>query len=331
MACRFVSPFFAAAVLIAAAGSTPGSANDEAWLSTFDVSHPLVGRIWSTRNEAFVTPDVVFDRAAAADFVLLGEVHPNADHHRLQARTIEALSADGRARAVVLEMVTTDLADDLAGYISENPSDMSGLGAALRWEERGWPDWSIYRPIAEAAVTAGYEMAAGDLPPDRLMAIGTGGLDAIAVGERRRLGLDRALTDDLAAALTVELVASHCHLLPESALGGMAAVQRVRDAMLADAMIASAGPGGAILIAGGGHVREDRGVPWYLRARRPDAEIVTIAFVEAHGGAADPGDYVDRAPDGSAAVDFLWFTPRARDVDDCALLKERLEGAHGGD
>ena len=50
----------------------------------------------------------------------------------------------------------------------------------------------------------------------------------------------------------------------------MAAAQRYRDAHMADCPHrGSARHGSAILIAGNGHVRADRGVPWHIRQRAP--------------------------------------------------------------
>ena len=39
--------------------------------------------------------------------------------------------------------------------------EASKLGKALRWEERGWPDWAILQPIAEAALQAALPLKAG--------------------------------------------------------------------------------------------------------------------------------------------------------------------------
>jgi uncharacterized iron-regulated protein len=72
---------------------------------------------------------------------------------------------------------------------------------------------------------------------------------------------------------------------------------------------------GAVLIAGAGHTRLDRGVPYYLRLAEPDASIVSIAFREVASGSTSPRD------EESAAYDYVWFTPRASDEDPCAAFK----------
>ena len=48
-----------------------------------------------------------------------------------------------------------------------------------------------------------------------------------------------------------------------------------RDAMMADRLATVAGRAGGVLIAGNGHVRTDRGVPWYLARIRPTARTVS--------------------------------------------------------
>ena len=150
-------------------------------------------------------------------------------------------------------------------------------------------------------------------------------------------------------ALRKELAGSHCGLLPEEAIEGMAAAQRYRDAHLADALLSAAeryheaaveryrdppSPGldpflwgvipqlPAILIAGNGHVRKDRGVPWYLRLRAPTVWAMIFLFVEVEEGKTDPKLYVPRDPEGKPAADLLIFTPRTERGDPCEAMRK---------
>ena len=101
--------------------------------------------------------------------------------------------------------------------------------------------------------------------------------------------------------------------MPESAFGGMAYAQRYRDAHLADAVLkASNQHGGAFLIAGGTHVRTDRGVPWYLRLRAPGKKVVSLMFVEVEDGNTDAGSYVPRDPDGKLGSRLPGFYAASR-------------------
>jgi hypothetical protein len=89
----------------------------------------------------------------------------------------------------------------------------------------------------------------------------------------------------------------------------MSIAQRVKDALMASMMQTNATPDGAVLIAGNGHVRSDRGVPIYLR--KPS---ITISFVEVDHF-ADASTYAHDEP-----ARFLVFTPRVDDDDPCKKL-----------
>jgi len=102
----------------------------------------------------------------------------------------------------------------------------------------------------------------------------------------------------------------------DAMVSAMIDVQRARDAAFADALVRSGVP--AVLIAGAGHVRRDRGVPLYLARREPDRRVLAIAFLEV---GREPPDREELA----AAFDFVWWTPRLDDLDPCTRFKEELE------
>ena len=54
-------------------------------------SNPLVGKIWSVADGAFISEDDLFARLASKHYVLLGEKHDNPRHHQLQAKVVQAL------------------------------------------------------------------------------------------------------------------------------------------------------------------------------------------------------------------------------------------------
>ena len=261
-----------------------------------------------------------------ADFILIGETHDNADHHRAQAFLIGSLAARPAKPMVVMEQITTaemtalrELYRDTENY----PPKSAALGEALRFEERGWPDWQTYAPIAEATHRLGGRLAAGDAQPGFYRTLGKQGEASLSAVERGRLGLDRPLSQHLQAALVTELKDDHCGLLPETAIPRMQLVQRARDANLADAMVQASAPGPVVLIAGNGHARTDRGVPWYLRVRAPGKRIVSVALIEDDPNATLAA-LVPRAPDEAPAADFVWLTPRAERKDPCETMRRQM-------
>jgi uncharacterized iron-regulated protein len=151
-----------------------------------------------------------------------------------------------------------------------------------------------------------------------------GGEAALPADERKRLRLDIPLGDKFDAASIKEIEEAHCGALPKEAFGGMAYAQRYRDAHLADASLKAAeSNGSAILIAGDGHARTDRGVPWYIRERAPEKKVVSVMFIEVEDGNTDERSYVPLDPDGRPAADFVVFTSRAQRGDPCEKMRKK--------
>lgn len=282
------------------------------WQSVHGRDHPLAGRIWDPAAGRFVSISTLLGRLAGARFVLLGESHDNPDHHRLQAWILRSLAAAGLRPAVAFEMLSAGQAPALARHLAASPRDAAGLGPAVGWERSGWPPWAHYQPIAEAALERGLPIVAADLPEATRREVRRDGVEALDRDLLRRTGLDRPQLPDRAAAQAAEIRQAHCDALPERAIPAMVAVQRARDAWMADRLAATATPDGAVLIAGASHGRRDRGVPAYLAVLRPGARVVSLAFVEVRPERTAPEAYLDRGP-----FDYLWFTPQWDPTDPC--------------
>ena len=300
------------------------------WISSTQADHPLVGRIWQSGDARFVTPEAMLRGLRSARYVLLGEKHDNADHHVLQAWLLSALIEAGRRPAVAFEMLTADQEAPLAAHLAARPGDAEGLGAALGWAESGWPDWSFYQPIAQAALDGAAPLLAAGLPAAELREVARHGTRRLVNDRVRNLGLDQPLSAVQQEALRLEIVEVHCNQLPEAMIGPMVVVTRVKDAVMAEALLrAAALPGrdSSLLIAGSGHARADRGVPWYLNRLSPGALVATLALVEVDSGVSDPAAYAELFGAETPPFDYLWFTPRVDLLDPCEVYAEQLEHA----
>ena len=160
------------------------------WKSPLGRNHPLTGRIWDVSSARFIDRETLVERLARADFVLLGERHDNPDHHMLQAEVLRSLIAVGRRPAVGFEMLGLDDASTIAGHLAAAPNDAAGLGRAVNWNQRGWPDWAMYQPIAEAALQAKLRIVATNLPLTTARKMTRDGLAALEPRVTRELGLD---------------------------------------------------------------------------------------------------------------------------------------------
>jgi uncharacterized iron-regulated protein len=302
-------------------------APSEAWLSSFEREHALSGRIWQPATRSFVDVDTVMAAAARADFVLLGEKHDNADHHRLERTVAETLIRSGRHPAIAFEMFTADQSPALGAHLAAHPRDAAGIAAAVGWDERGWPAWSHYRPIAQAALDAGLPVVAADLARRTVRDLARNGPATLDPQLAARLALDRPLEPAVEEAIALELKKSHCNLLSDDAARRMGFVLRARDAYMADRLIAARAEAAAdsvVLISGFGHARSDRGVPWQLARMAPGRTVVAIALMEVRAERPEPADYAEIFGTKALPFDFVWFTPRADLDDPCASNADRL-------
>src|SRR5438094_4333458 len=125
------------------------------WGAPLHREHPLVGKIWN--GTAFLDEQALDAAVQSAHFVLLGETHDNPDHHALQARLVRVAS-QGRKPAIVFEML--DVGQQQA--LDAAPRTSEALAEAVNWSRSGWPDFSLYRPIFDAALAAGLPIVAGN-------------------------------------------------------------------------------------------------------------------------------------------------------------------------
>ncbi|MEK8029984.1 ChaN family lipoprotein [Ideonella sp. DXS29W] len=240
-------------------------------------------------------------------FVLLGEVHDNPRHHTLRAEWLRALLADGRPTRVVFEQLDATKDGALQAARQDHPRDSDAVARAGGLDEKGWR-WPLHRPLFDVALAAGATITGGNLPRESIRAVVRQGE---VPGPLQAL-IDRSgWSPTLQAAAEADIVDGHCGALPASQVAPMALAQRVRDASMAQAMLASAPGERVVLIAGNGHVRRDRGVPHYLRGAGVAAtDIIAVGLVEIDGMDAP-----------ASAFDRLQATEREPRPDPCEAFK----------
>jgi len=314
-----------------------------AWRATSG-HHPLVGtvlrsgkpradddRVPCSPDPIAALADTLTAHVAAGGFLLLGEVHDNGEQHALRAYLLRAI-AGGLARhrapppALVFEHIRVDQAAALDPIAGTAPDAARNLLARLEWEKSGWPASTLFLPIFEAALAHKLSIVPGHPTRAAVRDVARRGLAALPADTVSRLGLDVPLPEPLADALLDELEESHCGLMPRSAFANMALAQRYRDAHMAAAMRAAAGTDGtAILFAGNGHVRTDRGVPRDLARMAPGRRSLVVALLEVEDGKNDGALYMLRDPYVTPAADYVVLTPRTQRADPCEAMREQFK------
>jgi uncharacterized iron-regulated protein len=165
----------------------------------------------------------------------------------------------------------------------------------------------------------------GDAPRQLIKALGRGDQSGLSEAELALVKLGEAMPQPLIDALNEELADSHCGLMPASAFGSLNLTQRFRDAHLARALIdAAKANAAAFLLAGNGHVRADRAVPWFVERMEPSRRIVSVMLLEVREGETEAAGYLPRDPDGKAAADYVLFTPLTDRPDPCQQMREQF-------
>lgn len=278
----------------------------------------------------------VWETIRSGGIVLLGEVHDNPEHHAVRAdilwpRLDRMAPTPGVRPAAVFEHIRTNQQAQLDRFYEKARSSRRlrqapDLLQELGWETSGWPSGKIFEPLFDAALRAKLPIYPGNSSRDRTQALARGDETGATPQEKARLDFARTVPEPLLDALASELEASHCGMLPASAFGAMSLAQRYTDIHLAASLIEAAERhGGAFLLAGNGHVRTDRGVPWYLRQLAPSRKVVSVMLLEVEEGRLDGPAYAPRAPDGTWAADYVLFTPRHARADPCEKMRQRKQ------
>jgi len=248
--------------------------------------------------------------AITQPLTLLGEVHDNAEGHRLRLQAFDALLATGARPALVMEMF--DRGDQpvidaararqprpgAAALVAEVLAARPGGAAGGLSVGGGW-QWPFYEPFIARALQLGLPLVAANVGRAEARLVMRDGLAAH--------GFDPAVPEPVLAALAAGIEASHCGQLDAPLSRRMALAQVARDQQMARALEAQAARG-AVLLAGNGHVRTDLGAPrWLGPAARARAEAIGVV----------------EAGDGSAVYDRRIEVPAQPRPDPCAGMPAR--------
>lgn len=293
-----------------------------AWRSALHRQHPLVGAVWDARNGRFVDEGSLRAAAAAARYLLLGEVHDNPDHHLLEEVLMRAASKVEPRPAAVFEMLDQDRQAAIDAALAAPDAGPDALARTVDWTHSGWPSFALYRPVFAAAFAARLPIVAAGLPRAVVGHLFHRGTSELPPRVREILDRAGAPPPEVLVELRQEMSAAHCGELPENMLDSLVLVQRARDALLAERLLA--GGERAVLVAGSGHVRVDRGVPAYVRREAPGREVLAIAFVEVSDAGRSPADYASEFGEETLPFDLVVFTPAAEREDPCRGLREKM-------
>lgn len=261
-------------------------------LATSQPVCPPVGS-WIDGSGAAIAAADVIARAREAEFVLLGEEHANAAHHRWQAETIAAIAATGRPVVIGLEQLPRAAQPVLDAYVAGTIDEATFL-AQSRWAEVWRHDFNAYRPVFDLARRERIPMVALNIDRAFVRRVAREGFAAATADGRAPIGQPAAPPEAYAEMLR-HIYASHGSNANAPEAARFIEAQTVWDRAMAErlAEARSARPDAVIVgIMGSGHVRNGHGVEHQLRALGRASVMSALPASSAEpcdvgGGAAD--------------------------------------------
>jgi uncharacterized iron-regulated protein len=266
-------------------------------------------RIYDPSVGSFISMLELAQNVAAADVVFFGEHHDDRVAQLAQRRLLEELLHVRNEGALGLEMFERDVQPVLDRYLRGALSERALLASA-----RPWPNYRVaYRPLVELSRSAGWAVAATNLPQALASRVAREGLPDRAdlqPGDREMIAEQLLCPRDEYWERFVEVFASaeghaaHGAGGPET-LFRMYEAQCARDETMAESIARLLVDHPFVMhVNGAFHTDFEMGIVPRLLRRRPGLRVAVIS--------AQPVDDPSRPPldEHGSRGDYLIFTPR---------------------
>lgn len=217
---------------------------------------PTVAAVYDASGAERTWDEAMADLAQAR-VIAVGESHDDAAHHQIQAEVLAGLAARTPRLAVAFEMVDYENQAVLDAYMSGATSE----AAFADWWKTNWDyDFSIYKPIFDAAKAAKIPAYGLNAPHDVIISVGKKGLAGLTSAERARIPANIAESSDARYRKYV-LDSVSGHGAPPAAIPRMIEAMAVWNETMGEKVANIAAEGRTVLvIAGQGHVYFKAGI-----------------------------------------------------------------------
>lgn len=223
----------------------------------------------------------------SAKILLLGEVHDNPLGHQQRFADLQKRVEAGWRPAIVMEQFDRGNQAALTQALASCVDAQCVIHAAggNRWE------WPYYEPVITLALRHRLPLLAGNVSRAEAAMVMKHGFAAVLGADTvAAFRLDEPLPVDLFEGQRHAIEIGHCGKLPLGMAQGMVRAQVARDVWMAKMLQNNASSGGAVLLAGNGHVRKDLGVPRWLVLTTAPSRFQVHAYTEK-GGADNATGY----------------------------------------
>lgn len=244
-----------------------------------------------------VPADALIARAAAADIVLLGEAHDDADHHRWQLHTLAAIHGRRPAMVIGVEMLPRSAQAALDLWVAGTLSEEDFL-VAVNWEKSWGFDPGLYMPLFHFARLHRIPVVALNVERTLVARVARDGWASVPIAARQGVG-DPAPPADAYRQSLKGVFGAHtrepnraANQAQDRGSGGASDgrlarfidAQLIWDRAMAEAISAAASshPGAVVVaIAGTGHLAHRWGIPHQLADLDAPPIIVLLPVAQA--------------------------------------------------
>ena len=297
---------------------------------------PLIGKIYAKTGQSLSKKDV-FDQAAKADVIYLGESHENKEQHKIQLEILEDLIKRGETFAIGMEFYFQSQSSLLMSYVDAKPNKdpekekkaIKNLRKRLGWEKAKDKTWNKYFAFIELAKKYDLQIFGADLPRSlnyRISRVGWAGLTPI---EQMQAPLGVKPPAAYNRLMKKRFTASHCGWSEEKLLARLYETWRARNEAMARAVVAMKPKGGkVVMILGGGHTENNMAVVAQVKGKKPTWKQLNLGLTEISLEPEALAAYL--APQKIAGMtfqashDIFWFTGRHSWVHPCKRFEKQL-------
>lgn len=273
---------------------------------------PAPGTILDHRTGDPVAFDALVERLATVPVVYVGELHDQVEHHRFQARVLEALAAKPGKIALGMEMFYRPFQEHLDAYVRGDIDEATML-EKTEWKTRWGFGWDMYAPMLRFCREKKIPVVALNAPKEITRTVSRQGVQALTDAQRATLPpLD--LSDMAHRAFVKEAFGAHGDSMPQETFERFYTAMVVWDETMSSSVadwLKQAGEGARmVVVAGNGHIADRFGIPARAARKTGKPYLIVVTRVRPAPGEASPEDGLGRT-DVTYGDYSAWFLPSA--------------------
>jgi uncharacterized iron-regulated protein len=262
----------------------------------FTLTGCSVTHVMRIENREVIGVDTMIGELRDTPVILVGERHDAPAHHKLQLEIIKSLQDGGKPFAIGMEMFEESSQKALDAWTSGKVPEPA-FKKVFEWNWRNI-SWSLYEDILRYARDHRIPIVALNAPRGVVQKVSQQGASSLTSDEMRLLppGINLQVS---AADLDFMKSAYPAHDRDGEAFRRICEAQMLRNKFMARrvADYLELHPGSSVVVlAGGGHVREEGGIPAELGKLRHRIVLPTVPGLNADTVSQRDADYLLQEP-----------------------------------